>query len=177
MFNILTSITSTSLPSTSVENNITNNVSWVDVIVKYSVLVLIIFISLILIALVRRYFRKEASVKRLKNKCEKAKTYALKIKDKVSKQDLIIASAKLNKLTSLLKDATWIAMRCAEDKKDIILDEIASSLDVLATSIANYAEEAFYTKKDYQEKVNHVIKDIENIKKRIEVFEKDTKKE
>lgn len=145
-----------------------------DTIIKYSVLVAIIFISLILIAIVRRSFKKEASIKKTKSKCIKAKNYAIKIKKQTSKQELLIASTKLNKLTSLLTDATWIATRTAEDKKDVILDDISSSIDNLATYASNFAEDAFYTKEEYENKLDYIISTIESIEKRIDAFVKDT---
>lgn len=174
---ILNSIISTSNSGTSVNpGDASNDLSWGIVIIRYCALLLIIFVSLILIGIVRKYFKKEATTKKIKIKCEKARNYANSIKDKCSKQELLIATAKLNKLTSLISNATWVATRTAEDKKDVILDGVASNLDALATYIGTYTEETFYTKKDYQEKIHHVIKTLDSIKKSVEAFEKDASK-
>ena len=153
---------------------LTSNVNWGNTLFKYLILLVIIFISLILIALVRRSFRKEASLKKVKAKCIKAKNYALKIKKQNNRQELLIASTKLNKLTSILCDATWLSTRTAEENKDVVLDDLTSSIDQLATYVSNYAEETFYTKDDYDKTIDYVISNIDDIVDRINNFVKDT---
>ena len=153
---------------------LTSNVNWGNTLFKYLILLAIIFISLILIALVRRSFRKEASLKKVKAKCMKAKNYALKIKKQNNRQELLIASTKLNKLTSILCDATWLSTRTAEENKVVVLDDLTSSIDQLATYVSNYAEETFYTKDDYDKTIDYVISNIDDIVDRINNFVKDT---
>ena len=153
---------------------LTSNVNWGNTLFKYLILLAIIFISLILIALVRRSFRKEASLKKVKAKCMKAKNYALKIKKQNNRQELLIASTKLNKLTSILCDATWLSTRTAEENKDVVLDDLTSSIDQLATYVSNYAEETFYTKDDYDNTIDYVISNIDDVVDRINNFVKDT---
>ena len=153
---------------------LTSNINWGNTLFKYLILLAIIFISLILIALVRRSFRKEASLKKVKAKCIKAKNYALKIKKQNNRQELLIASTKLNKLTSILCDATWLSTRTAEENKDVVLDDLTSSIDQLATYVSNYGEETFYTKDDYDKTIDYVISNIDDIVDRINNFVKDT---
>ena len=153
---------------------LTSDVNWGNTLFKYLILLAIIFISLILIALVRRSFRKEASLKKVKAKCIKAKNYALKIKKQNNRQELLIGSTKLNKLTSILCDATWLSTRTAEENKDVVLDDLTSSIDQLATYVSNYAEEAFYTKDEYDKTIDYVISNIDDVVDRINNFVKDT---
>lgn len=162
------------IESTSQVEEVTNNsVSWVDTIMKYSVLILIIFTSLVLISLLKRKYKKEASVKQFKNKCDKAINYALKIKNKTSKQDLLIAATKLGKLTSLINSATWIASRLMEEKQDVVLNDIYSSMDSLSIFVGNYSSEGFYSKDDYISKIEYVITEIKEVKERVEQYQKD----
>lgn len=174
LFNILLLTSEVTSETSSEGGQVEETISWNETIIKYIVLLAIIFISLILIALVRRSFKKEASIKKIKSKCDKAKAYALKIKKKNSKQELLIATPKLNKLTSLLSDATWISTRTAEEKKSVILDEITILIDNLASYVGEYAQDTFYSKDDYVKKLDYVIKTIDDIKDRIEIFQKDT---
>lgn len=151
-----------------------SNMSWVEVIIVYAVLFSLIVISLILLAFIKRSFKKEQTFKTIKSKCEKAKNYALKIKNKTSKQDLLIASAKLNRLTSLIGEATWVITITAEERKDVILDDIASSIDNLASYVGEYSSEGFYDKNDYRKKIDYVIQTLDGIKSRVEQYQKDT---
>lgn len=148
---------------------VTNELELID-LVKYGVLLGIIFVCIILIAITKKVIKTEASTKKTLAKIDKAINYVEKIKNKTSKQELLIASPKLVKLTSLISGATWNATRTAEEKKDVILDNVASSLDILATYIGKYSEETFYNQDEYIEKLEYVHNSLIEIKNKLTKF-------
>lgn len=170
---ILTSLSSsTSQAGTSSNGGGSTGLSW-TVLIQYGVLVVIILVSLILIAVVKRALKNEASIKRTKTKTQKALDFAKAIKDKNSKKDLIIAATRLAKLAGIISDASWNAVRVSEEKKAVALDGIVSGLDSLATYVSTFAEQAFYTRKEYDEKISVTIQSLEGIIVNIDQFIKE----
>ena len=149
------------------------NIDWIGTLMKYLILIGVILLSIMLIIIIRRKYRKEASIKRCKSICLKAKAYAKKIKSKSNKRQLFIASTRLSKLCSILSNATYIMERVGEEKKDVVLDDITSSLDSLATCVFSFLEEAIFTKDEYEQNVEYVINNIDSIIDRINQYEND----
>lgn len=147
----------------------------IEDLITYIILLAIIFVAIILIAIVKKAIRNEANPKKIITKLDKCKKYTEKIITKTNKKDLLIAPAKLRKLTSLIANATWIASRSQEENKDVILDEITSLTDSLATYIGDYSEEAFYEKEEYVSKLEYTLKAIEVIRKKTIKFLNETK--
>ena len=79
-------------------------VNWVEVGLKYAALGLVIVASLIVLAIMKKSSHKEASLSKVKMKCAKADAYAKKLLSTNGKRDLLIASTKLSKLSSLISD-------------------------------------------------------------------------
>lgn len=124
-------------------------VNWVEVGLKYAALGLVIVASLIVLAIMKKSSHKEASLSKVKMKCAKADAYAKKLLSTNGKRDLLIASTKLSKLSSLISDVEWNVACIVEEKKDIVLEGLSARLDALANTVSAKAEEAFYTEKEY----------------------------
>lgn len=124
-------------------------VNWVEIGLTYAVLGLIIIVSLATLAIIKKKIRKDASLSKVKTKCVKAIEYAEKSLLHPTKRDLLIASTKMLKLVGLVSDAEWSVTCIFEDKKDLILEELAARLDKLANAISAKAEEAFLSEKEY----------------------------
>lgn len=146
-----------------------------NTIIEYMIFLISIVMSLLLIIIVRRYNRKEASFKNLKNKCIYIKNYIHKIQNKTKKEDIVLMVSRLNKLTHLICEATWISSRIADEKKDVILDDITSSLDMLATNIYQYSLDGVFNKNDYLNKLNYVLTTMDDIYSRCERYMKEVK--
>lgn len=164
------------LSTTSSNNNDYTSHFWIETLLTYITLIFVIIISLILIALIKRYFKKEASFKQFRYRCDKALSYAIRIKEKNNKKDLLIASTKLSKLTSLVNNCTWIMSRLVEEKKDVVLNDIYMDIDNLSIYIGSYSKEGFYSKDDYTNNIDYVINCINDISHRLDTYLKDMKK-
>lgn len=124
-------------------------VNWVEIGLTYGVLGVIILGSLIALAIVKKRAKNEATVLKLKAKCQKALAYTNKLLGKRTKRDLLIASTKLAKLSSLVAEAEWCATCIFEEKKDLTMEGLASRLDSLSTNLSTKAEEAFFNESEY----------------------------
>ena len=175
MFNsllLLTSLSTSTSISENVETPTTNTPATIDwtALIKYGVFVIIILLSLILIAVVRRAIKKEASLTKTKRKAIKALEYAKKILNYTNKKDLLIASTKLATLATLISEATWNATRVVEEKKDVALESILNSLNSISSLIGDYSEEAFYTKNEYVNNVSRAVNVLETVISDIDHF-------
>lgn len=124
-------------------------VNWVEIGLTYAVMGLIIIVSLVSLAIMKKKMRKDASLGKVKAKCVKAMAYAEKALSHSTKRDLLIASTKMHKLVGLVSDAEWVVTCMVEDKKDLILEDLAGRLDRLANAISTKAEETFFSEKEY----------------------------
>lgn len=135
-------------------------INWVEIGLTYGALGAIIFLSLIALAIVRKSIRKEASLNKVKNKCNKARAYAEKMLAKRSKGELLIASTRLSKLSNMIAEAEWNASCIVEEKKDLILEDIVTRLDALACNVSAKAEEAFFTEEEYVQSLQDGIEGL-----------------
>lgn len=150
--------------------------SWMEVIIAYVLLILLIVVSGILIALLKRKYKKEGTIPQIRAKLNKAKKYAIKIKDKTSNKELLIAAPKLKKVKTYLGDATWLLSKACDEKKDVILDDILSNSMDITKKLGDYVFEAFYIKKEYTQMLKEVISKIDEIKHQLDAYEKDNSK-
>ena len=128
--------------------------NWMETTLTYAALLLVIIVSLIVLAIVKKSIRKEASLTKVKVKSAKAIAYATRLLNENSKRDLLIASTKLSKLCSLVLNIEWNVSCIVEDKKDIVLEGLSARLDALANKLSAKAEEAFFTQKEYLACIN-----------------------
>ncbi len=145
-------------------------VNWVEIGLTYGVLGVIILVSLIALAIVKKSARKEATLIRVKAKCQKALAYADKLLAKRTKRDLLIASTKLAKLSSLTAEAEWCATCIFEEKKDLTMEGLASRLDVLSTTLSTKAEEAFFNEKEYCSCLEQAKAELESVIAQVEAL-------
>lgn len=137
--------------------------NWMEIGLTYAALGLIILISLIALAIVKKSIRKEASLAKAKAKCIRAEAYAIRMMQPKGKRDLLIASTKLAKLSSLILEAEWNVLCIVEEKKDIVVEGLLGNMDALAKKISTKAEEAFFQEEEYiafVKEVKHELSDI-----------------
>lgn len=140
-----------------------SEINWLQSGLTYGILALIIFVSLIVLSIVKRAIHKEASLKKVKTKCEKAKSYAERLLEKVTKADLLVAATQLARLSSMVSEAEWNLACIFEDKKDVVLEGLATRLDGVSTALSLKAEEAIYSEEEYVECIQSALEGIASV--------------
>ena len=140
-------------------------------LIKYGVCIAVIAIGLICIGLLRRKDRKILTEKSLLNACRKAQELAEKLLNKKNEK-LLTPSGKLMKLSSVISDAEWIAVRLVEEKKDISIEGIANDLDGIANEVSFVAKDSFVKAEEYKNcvlnalaRLNGTLEQIEELRK------------
>ncbi len=142
-------------------------VNWVETGLAYAFFGSIILISLIALAIAKKSIRKEASLSKVKARCAKAEAYAARMMQLKGKRDLLIASTRLMKLSSLIVNIEWNVWCIVEEKKDIILEGILGSVDALSKKISMKAEEAFFQEEEYIAFVKEVKNELSAITEQV----------
>ena len=75
----------------------------------------------------------------------------------------MMATTKLAKLSSMISEAEWLALRLVEDKKDIDFDGIAKTLDTLATDVNNKSTESFISTRELNECLEETHKKLKSV--------------
>lgn len=140
-----------------------SEINWLESGLTYGILALVIIVSLIVLSIVKRAIHKEASLKKVKTKCEKAKSYAEKLLEKVTKADLLVATTQLARLSSLVSETEWNLACIVEDKKDVVLEGLATRLDGIATALSLKSEEAIYSEEEYVECIQSALEGISSV--------------
>ena len=131
-------------------NVLATSVDDFTLLISYAFYALIIFVSLILIGVFKKKEKRLLSPKTVKARCEAAETFAEELIAH-KKGHLMMATTKLAKLSSMISEAEWVALRLVEDKKDIAFDGVAKTLDSLATDVNNKSTESFISSKELNE--------------------------
>ena len=131
----------------------------------------IIVVGLILLAATRRKTKKEVTSGWVKNRCERAKKYAVKLIAEGEKSGLSVwlGSTKLMKLNDKLTDAAWAAYQIVEVKKDVVFEGIALTLDKLADGLSQETQNGYVSAEDFEKDVKKII---EGLDKAIEKIQK-----
>ena len=133
-------------------------------LIKYGVCIAVIAIGLICIGLLRRKDRKILTEKSLLNACRKAQELAEKLLNKKNEK-LLTPSGKLMKLSSVISDAEWIAVRLVEEKKDISIEGIANEVSFVAKDSFVKAEEYKNCVLNALARLNGTLEQIEELRK------------
>ena len=145
--------------------------NWVETWLSYAALGAIILISLIVLGIIKKMNRREASLSKARAKCQQANAYAADALQLKGKRGLLIASTKLSKLCSLVVDAEWSMSCVVEAKKDVVLEGVSTRLDGLASKISAKAEEAFYTEEEYLSFLKEVKAELGSIVEQVKSLE------
>ena len=145
--------------------------NWVETWLAYATLGVIILISLIVLGIIKKVDRNEASLSKVRAKCEQADAYATEALRLKGKRGLLIASTRLSKLCALVVDAEWSISCVVEAKKDVVLEGLSTSLDALANKISSKAEEAFYTEEEYLSFLKEVKAELGSILEKVKTLE------
>lgn len=140
-----------------------SEINWLESGLTYGILALVIIVSLIVLSIVKRAIHKEASLKKVKAKGEKAKSYAEKLLEKVTKADLFVAATQLARLSSLVSEMEWNLACIVEDKKDVVLEGLATRLDGIATALSLKSEEAIYSEEEYADCIQSALEGVSSV--------------
>lgn len=125
----------------------------------------IILFGLVCIIVLRRKTKKELRPEWVKNRVQRAKKYG---------QDLLIAGAKkglktllgtthLLKLKDRVADASWAAYQLVTEKKDIVFDGIANTLDKAATTLVKETEDGFVAAETYEKDLQKTVEILDGV--------------
>lgn len=131
-------------------------------LISYAFYALIIFVALALIGVFKKKEKRLLSPKTVKARCEAAATFAEELIAH-KKGHLMMATTKLAKLSSMISEAEWLALRLVEDKKDIDFDGIAKTLDTLATDVNNKSTESFISTRELNECLEETHKKLKSV--------------
>ena len=136
----------------------------------YGTCLLIVFITLLMIGILKRRTKKEMRADRVLKSCQDAKQYAealLQTGGKKSAQ-LLFASTKLMHLESEVLDAAWYAFQIVYAKKDIFFEGIANQLDSIANDIAEAATDGYIPMEEYEKCVQKAVENLQNVVEKLE---------
>ena len=133
------------------------NVVWLCV--EYGVCLLVIASSILALSFFKRKTKREMRAETVKNSCLKAKKYAESILNDGEHKGayILLGSTKLGHLSSCAADAAWYAFQIVKGKRDIVYEDIANSLDALATELSSQSENGYVPVGEYRACVEKAI--------------------
>ena len=140
---------------------------------EYGACLLIIMAALLGIGFLKRKTKREMRVETVRKSCLKAKKYAEEISDdKHNGAYTLLSSAKLSHLSGLITDAAWYAFQIVTNKKDIVFEGIAGSLDKLASDITAQSEDGYIPAREYENCVKHAVKELDLVIEKLNLLVK-----
>ena len=132
------------------------------VAVYYGVCALVIIVSLIIIASLKRKQKKELSAETVKKHCLKAKKIAEKMLDDGKGMNFLLGATNLLNLSKSLANASWYAFQIYEEKKDLLFEGIANSLDGVSSELAIDSEMGFVPQEAYEADVKKALEALDS---------------
>ena len=136
-------------------------------ILYYGIILAVIAVTVLLMGVFRRKTKSELRPEKMKKACVKAKKYAEEIL--ASGEDgarVLLGATKLAVLSKHVANAAWYGFQIVGEKKDIVIEGIANSLDGTATMLHNEAEDGYVPADEYESVVKKAISVLdENITK------------
>lgn len=129
--------------------------------VYYGVCALVIIVALIITASLKRKQKKELSGEAVKKHCLKAKKIAEEMLDDGNGTNLLLGSTKLLNLSKSVANASWYAFQIYEEKRDLLFEGIANSLDSISSELSADSEMGFVPKEAYLEDVKKTIEALD----------------
>lgn len=129
-------------------------------LLAYGACAAIIFAALIAMAFMKRQTKRQMRPVTVKKACVKAKKYAEESLSQNKNATKLLGATKLLRLSVLVSDGAWLAYQIVENKRDILFDGIAGSLDGLATSLARDSEQGYLPDEEYEASVKAAIESL-----------------
>lgn len=130
-------------------------------ILAYGICAAIILGALIVMGFMKRNTKRQMRPITVKKACEKAKKYAQAALVQGNAAQKLLGATKLHHLSALVSNAAWLAYQIVENKRDILFDGIAGSLDSLATSISKDSEQGYLPDEEYEESLKVAIETLD----------------
>ena len=139
------------------------------VLIAYAFYAIVIFVGLALIGVFKKREKRLLTAETVKKRCGAAAKFATQLIEHKAGV-LMLPTARLARLSSMISDAEWLALRLVEEKKDIVFDGIAKDLDSLATEVSNKSAEPFISAKELtdclekaRKKLNATVNKLETL--------------
>ena len=126
---------------------------------EYGICLIVIMVAIIGISFFKRRTKREMRAETVKKSCMKAKKYAEEILNEGDHKGtyMLLGSTKLGHLGACVADAAWYAFQIVNVKRDIVYEEIATTLDVLATELSTQSENGYIPVGEYRACVEKTI--------------------
>ncbi len=139
------------------------------ILISYAFYAIVIFVGLALIGIYKKKDKRLLTPETVKNRCQRAEKFATELLEHKAGL-LMLPTAKLAKLSSMIAEAEWLALRLVEDKRDIAFDGISKTLDALANDVSNKSGESIISVKELNDcltktrkKLNEIILKLETL--------------
>ena len=127
----------------------------------YGACVAIIIAALIIMGAMKSKTKKEMSPESVKKACVKAKVCAEKIL--AEKAIKMLAGTKLLRLNKHVANAFWLAFQIADNKKDIVFEGIAGTLDGLSSTLVKESNNGYLSEEEFNACVRGAIDTLNGV--------------
>ncbi|MBQ8429456.1 MAG: hypothetical protein IJX30_05120 [Clostridia bacterium] len=135
----------------------------------YGACIAIIIAALIIMGAMKSKTKKEMRPASVKKACVKAKVCAEKIL--AEKSVKMLAGTKLLRLNKYVANAFWLAFQIAENRKDIVFEGIAGTLDGLSSTLVKESNNGYLSQEEFETCVRGAIETLNVVIEKIAALE------
>lgn len=136
----------------------------------YGACVAIIIAALIVMGAMKSKTKKEMRPEAVKKACVKAKVCADKIL--AEKSVKMLAAARLLRLNKHVANAFWLAFQIADNKKDIVFEGIAGTLDGLSSTLVKESNNGYLSEEEFNSCVMVVLNTLNGVIEKVDSLAK-----